>query len=268
MIFNCHTHTNNSHDCNALLADVYTCALNAGLAGFAVTDHCDCEYADNKKMVQDVLNSYDETDGFRKNHRDIQLLCGIEIGEVLSDRAFAEYMLSARDWDMVLCSVHAVNTPGFEMPFSMIDFSDKSDEFIDLYVTKYFAELYETAKNADYDVLCHLTVILRYVVYKYKRQVDIKKFYPVISEILKAVISRDKTLEINTSGFADGYLMPDRDIIRMYKLYGGRKITVGSDAHIPENIDIGLHEAVNTLKEMGFDRLTYYIKRTPVAYEI
>ncbi len=265
-LFNCHTHTDNSHDCKARLRDIYKEALKAELTGFAVTDHCDCEYAENIKMVNDVLHSYDEADGFRKNHNKIKLLCGIEIGEVLSDEGFAKEMLSARDWDMVLCSVHAVNIPDFEMPFSMIDFSDKSDAFIDRYVTQYFAQLLDTAIKADYDVLCHLTVILRYVVYKYNRSVDIKKHYPVIRKILEAVIARDKTLEINTSGIDDGYFMPDREILEMYKALGGKRVTVGSDAHFPENISAGLSEAAAMLKELGFDSLTCYEKRKPMNY--
>ncbi len=267
--FNCHTHTDNSHDCPTPLEDMYRAAVNAGLTGFAVTDHCDCEYADNKEMVNDILNSFDEAEKLKKSCADSMIIsCGVEMGEMLTDTAFSKKMIAARNWDMILCSVHAVSIPEFEMPFSMIDFSDKTDSFIDIYISKYFEELYENAMHSDYDVLCHLTVILRYVVYKYKKTVDITKYYPIIEDILKAVISRDKSLEVNTSGIHDNYFMPDRDILMMYKNLGGKKISIGSDAHVPQNISAGLSEAAELLKSIGFDTLTYYIERKCHSYTI
>ena len=109
---------------------------------------------------------------------------------------------------------------------------------------------------------------MRYVVYKYKKTVNIQKYYPIIEQILISVIERDKSLEINSSGINDNYFMPDKDIIMMYKNLGGKKITIGSDAHIPENIAAGLYEAKEMLLNLGFDTLTYYLERKPIEYKI
>ena len=269
MLFNCHTHTAFSHDSKASIDNLITEALRNKLSGFAVTDHCDCEYSDDTEMLTNLKLSYTEAERYRNLYKDKLIVSrGIEIGEAVFDPGFADKIISSANYDVILGSVHAVRIKDFEMPFSVIDFSELSDEFIDSYITQYFVDLLETAVNTDYDILCHLTVILRYVVYKYKRTVDISKHYPVITEILKAVIDRDKTLEVNTSGYSDGYFMPDEDILRMYKSLGGTKIALGSDAHVPENIANGLFEGAHLLRKIGFSELTYYENRIPFTIQI
>lgn len=268
-IFNCHTHTMYSHDGNGTVDELCRSALGNKLMGFAVTDHCDCEYADNEEMRRNLELSFTETEKYKNIYKDKLIISrGIEIGEFLFNPEFSEKMIASYDFDVILGSVHAVRIKGWEMPFSVIDFSCLSDDFIDRYVTQYFNNLLETAINADYDILCHLTVVLRYIVYKYKKTVDMNKHIPVITEILKEVIKRDKTLEVNTSGIEDGYFMPDTDILTLYKTLGGRNITLGSDAHSPSNIAKGLNEGVKLLKMLGFNELSYYENRNRKTYKI
>ncbi len=258
-----------SHDGDGTIEELCKSALKHNLSGFAVTDHCDCEYADDKQMQKNLELSYSEADKYKEIYKDKLIISrGVEIGEVLFNPEFAKKIISSRNFDVILGSVHAVRIKNWEMPFSVIDFSLHSDEFIDSYITQYFSDLLETAESADFDILCHLTVVLRYIVYKYKRSVDINKHYPVIKNILKTIIKRDKSLEINTSGVNDGYFMPDREIITMYKDLGGKRISIGSDSHSPENLSKGLTDSVQLLKELGFSELTYYINRKPVEYKI
>ncbi len=268
-IFNSHTHTGFSHDGQGTIEELCFSAQKHCLSGFAVTDHCDCECADDDEMLKNLDLSYRETEKIKEEYRNELIISkGIEIGEVLFNPQFAEKIISSHNYDVILGSVHAARIKNYEMPFSVIDFSKLSDEFIDRYVTQYFFDLLETAKTTDYDILCHLTVVLRYIVYKYNRKVNIHKHFPVIAEILKEVIRRDKALEVNTSGIQDRYFMPDKEIISLYKSLGGNKITVGSDAHTPCDISKGLTEAVLMLKNSGFDALTYYVDRVPYEYKI
>ncbi len=268
-VFNSHTHTLNSHDGKGTVEENAVEAIKSGLFGFAVTDHCDCEYANDPAVSSGIGKSYSDTLKAKEKYRDsLYISCGIEIGEALFNPDFANDILGRYEWDVVLGSVHAVRFKNYEMPFSIIDFSSFSDEMITAYVTSYFNDLLETALLTDYDILSHLTVILRYIVYRYKKQVDITAYTPVICKILKAVISRDKTLELNTSGINDGYFMPDRDILMMYSLLGGKRVSLGSDSHNPRNISSGLAAGVSLLRETGFSAITVYKNRMPFEYEI
>lgn len=269
ILINAHTHTSFSHDGTGTAEDLCREALKNAIKGFAVTDHCDCECADNKLMVSNIRASFFAAEEAKKRYSGkLTVLSGIEMGEVIFNRRFAEDIITSLPWDVVLGSVHAVRFKDFDIPFSVIDFSDKSDEFIDKYVTLYFEDLLETAKTTDYDILSHLTVVFRYIIHKFNRNADIEKHYGIIEEILKCVIKRDKTLEVNTSGFTDGYLMPDTDILKMYYKLGGKRISLGSDAHSPEKLSLGLHETAKLIKEMGFNSLTCYVNRSPVEYSV
>ncbi len=268
-LFNCHTHTKFSHDGNGSIEDLCNNAIKYKLAGFAVTDHCDCEYAEDAEMLRKLSLSYSEAEECKEIYKDKLIISrGIEIGEALYNPKFAQDIINSKNYDVILGSVHAVRIENYDMPFSIIDFSKLSDDFIDAYITGYFTDLLETAKKTDYDVLCHLTVVLRYIVYKYKRTVNIKKHYHIITEILKAVIRLDKALEVNTSGIADGYFMPDTEIINLYKSLGGKKITLGSDAHSPADIIKGMNDGAKMLKTLGFNELIFYENRQPISYKI
>ena len=268
-MFNCHTHTMFSHDGKGSLEELCIKALENNLSGFAITDHCDCEYEDDNLMLDNLAASFAEAEKYQTLYRDRLIISkGIEIGEAIINPVFAEKIIAAKSFDVILGSVHAVRIENFDMPFSLIDFSKLSDDFIDKYLTQYFQDLLETALKSDYDILCHLTVPLRYIVYKYKRTVDIKKYFPAIEEILKTVIARNKALEVNTSGINDGYFMPDINILQMYKSYGGRRIALGSDAHNPSDISKGMTQAAEMLIKLGFTDLTYFVERKTFTYKI
>lgn len=268
-LFNCHTHTIYSHDGSSSITDLCNFAQSNRLFGFAVTDHCDCEYASDIKMRDNLNIAFNETEKIKKQFSGNLIISnGIEIGEAIINKSFADSIISSNNYDVVLGSVHAVRIESFDMPFSVIDFSSFDDIFIEKYINQYFTDLYETTKTTDFDILSHLTVVLRYIVHKFNRKVDIQKQLPIIEKILLQVIKRNKCLEVNTSGFSMGYLMPDTDIIKLYKSLGGEKISIGSDAHIAEHLTDGLFDAAAILKSIGFDKLIYYIQRQEIEYPI
>ena len=268
-IFNCHTHTGFSHDGKGSIDEICESAVNNGLIGFAVTDHLDCEYSDDEAMIRNIASSFEASEKAKNAYKGKLIISsGVEIGEAIYAPTFAKSIISSFDWDVILGSVHAVRKKNYDMPFSVIDFSLWNEEMINEYISQYFKDMLETVRSCDFDVLTHLTVVLRYIKYKYSKPADITSFYPIITEILRHIIASDKTLEVNSSGLADGYLMPDIEILRLYKTLGGRRLTVGSDSHIPFDIANRLRDTVNILKAEGFEKLTYYIKRTPVEYEI
>ena len=271
MLFNIHTHSEHSHDAAAKLDDLCEQALKEGLLGFAVTDHCDCAWHYKPEAYTSLLDSWDDCRRAKAIYGDrLVLACGVEIGEAISYRDFSRKVKEARPWDVVLGSVHAVRVKGWEAPFSLLDFTDCSEAFIRDYLRQYFDDLYEMAATEDYDVLCHLTVPLRYICGKYGKRVELEAYYPRIEEILRVAVERDKTFEINTSGCAAGrpHFIPDEAILDRYLAMGGRNLTIGSDAHVAERLTNGLQQAADMLRSKGVNELTYYLERQPVKYKI
>ncbi len=271
MLINCHTHTKRSHDSAAEPAALCESAVKAGLAGLTFTDHCDCEYHKSVDIIRQFAEAAADYESAKKKYEDrLRLFFGIELGDPLFAPAFADKILSSFSFDAVLLSVHAVRFPGYDIPFSQIDFGFADDRFIFSYLNQYFTDLLESVCIFDFDILCHLTVPLRYINLKYGKKADISGHMDLIDRILKEVIARDKTLEINTSALSlhGGFLMPDQQIIDRYIAFGGSSFSVGSDAHSPAQIADGLKEAAQLLKKNNIKSLCCYRGRQRLFYDL
>lgn len=269
-IYNCHTHTKNSPDSSAEPREMTDAAIRAGLAGYAVTDHVDAELADCPDSGENPLGSVRDTAEQKRLNPQIKILSGVEIGQAILSKEFEKKVMSLNEWDIVMGSVHSVRMKGMTDFFSIIDFGKYDDDTINRYLTQYFLDEEETAETTDYDSLSHLTVPLRYIVHKYGRHVQTEKYAESIDRILKAVIKRGKSLEINTSGAHgnDAFFMPDTDIAKRYTELGGKDFTIGSDAHVPKNMTCGLEAGIQMLLSIGVTRLNFYEKRKKVSYDI
>ncbi len=265
MIFDCHTHTYFSHDSECDPIDSLRAAKEKGIAGFAITDHCDIEFCENQDVKTPIKKSAECAHEMGES-----VLAGVEIGEGIWHKKDAEEVVSGSDFDIVLGSVHAVRYKDCTKPYSGIDFSCFSSDEINDYLSKYFDDMLEMIKTTDFDVLSHLTCPLRYISGKYKTAVDLKMYTDKTDIILKEIINKGIALEINTSCLDTDYnaLMPDIPIIKRYKELGGYLLTLGSDAHKAERIAYGFDYALNELSKTGFKNIYYYKNRKPISQEI
>ena len=87
-----------------------------------------------------------------------------------------------------------------------------------------------------------------------------------IDEILKNVIARGKGIEVNTSGLRQGIgaTMPGLRTLKRYRELGGTVITVGSDAHRPQDVGADLDGAAKLLKEAGFTKTCSFERRRQI----
>jgi histidinol-phosphatase (PHP family) len=185
------------------------------------------------------------------------------MAEYLYDPQTAERILSLGELDVILGSVHSVRFENINDSYSRIDFSDMPIEKIHEFLKEYFRHIAEMVEKTDFDVLTHLTCPLRYINGKYHRNVDILRHRDEIFSIFEQIIQKDIALEINTSGFDGNFakLMPDLALIQSYKKMGGKRITLASDAHIPQNIGKGFSETAAVLQDIGFDGYCVFRRR-------
>ncbi len=271
MLINCHTHTLRSHDSSADPSDICREAVASGLGGVVLSDHCDCEFSESTDYNQLFVYAMQDFLSVKREFKDkLQLFFGIELGDPLYAPAFADRIIKDHSFDAVLLSIHAVRMPGFEAPFSRIDFRFADESFIVSYLEQYFDDMLSSVLRFDFDILCHLTVPLRYLILNYKKQVDLSLYADQIDRILKELITRDKCLEINTSAlaFPGGFLMPDENIIDRYISLGGTHLSIGSDAHTPKHITEGFDKALKLLRKKNIKSLCCYKNRQRLEYDI
>ena len=135
---------------------------------------------------------------------------------------------------------------------------------------RYFELVLENVrKPRGYQALGHLDYVVRYG-YSKAENYSYEKYEDLIDSILMELINRQIALEVNTAGLRGGlgFPNPHPDIIRRYHNLGGDLITVGSDAHSPEDVGYGMAQVRELLLDLGIHYVTEYRQKKPVMVHL
>ncbi len=261
-----HTHCEASEDSDTLIVDLLESARQKQLTAVAVTDHV--EVVDYQKGAYDV--AYAQAWDIMKTAKPIEgvrLLLGIELGEPCFDTSLSESLLAGHTYDFVLASQHRLSNK--KQDYYFIDYSSWSCSDIVREIQDYFDEVLCVVKWNNFDSLAHLTYPFRYLPDCW-RNGDYSPWQETIDSILSILAKNGKALEINTSGIRKGQGMtsPDFPIIKRFYDLGGRYITIGSDAHLAEDVGADLDVAAQLAFQAGFREYTIYIERKPITIPI
>lgn len=252
-----HTHTRLSPDSEAAAADMARAAKAAGLSGLCFTDHVDFLDFDGKRQGFDGWEPYVEQ--FKAvNVPGLDLRLGVELGEPWEDPALAEKVVALPELDFVIGSVHNLDCAhgGVDFYFVRYDSEDACHRILE----PYFDCMERLAVMDCYDVLGHVIYPLRYMNRRDGNHVTLARYLPQLERIFKTVIAKHKGVEVNT---CRGNTVEDwREVLTLYRDCGGEIVTLGSDAHTPQDVGAGLAQAADLLKEYGFS-LAVYEKRQP-----
>lgn len=251
----CHTHTHLSPDSEAAAIDMARAAQAAGLSELCFTDHVDFLDFDGKRQGFGGWEPYLEQ--FRPlSLPGVALRLGVELGEAWEDPALAREIVSHPAVDLVIGSVHNLSSADGGVDFYFIQYTSEAEchRVLDAYF-----DCMEALVELDcFDVLGHIIYPLRYMNRRDGNHVTLERYLPQLRRIFTAVAQRNKGIEVNT---CRGETVEDwREVLTLYKDCGGRIVTLGSDAHAPQDVGKGIPQAAALLKELGFD-LAVYEKR-------
>lgn len=260
----CHTHTTVSLDSEAELRDMACAARTAGLSGLWVTDHFDLVDAAGQPVTDfdwpDAIARFDAV----QSVPGFELHLGLELGSAPYDPAAAERVIAqAGDrLDFVLGSIH--NWLGM-------------CENMDFYCTSFHSPVLCRAAMDNalestwslvsrcpqcYDSLAHIVYPLRYM-RRDGNPLSILDYEERVRDILKEVARSGHAMEVNTCRGRDVAIWAP--VLGWFRECGGEYVTIGSDAHIPEDVGRGLGEAAALVREAGFPGITIYRGRRPVV---
>ena len=258
MLCDLHTHTHHSFDGapNATAHAMAQAALDAGVGVLALTDHCEVngqvegiyQYFDQKASFDEMTAARDAFAG------KLTLLRGIELGQPMQYPAEAEKMLAAHDYDFVIFSVH--NLPSVP-DFCLMRMDLMSERQQHQLFDRMLDEMLRSIDFGGISTLAHLTYPCRYMG-KAGADFDITEHTPKLMRLFARMGELEVALEVNVSTLWKGlgFAMPDRRILELYKSAGCEMVTVGSDAHAPENVGRSIADGFTLLGECGFDRIT------------
>lgn len=268
--FDMHAHSSFSHDAQCSMESMCARGAEMGLLGVAFTDHYDIQEDIRLEHIEQSIQSARAL-GEQYEGR-LKVLRGVEIGDGAFQKKAWDEAVSRLPFDVVLGSIHTILTgsaivPGYSGFRCLKSFDSRQ---IQLFLTGYYQNMLRIAEEMDFDVLTHLTLPLRYLNGYLHRGVTLEKQYKQIEQVLKTVICRGIALEINTSGAETdwGEIMPDKELLILYFSMGGRRITLGSDAHTKDRLGAGLAKGAALAREIGFTHYCYYQNRKPVEVSL
>lgn len=253
-----HVHTNNSFDSNVRMEDHCQRAIEIGLKEIAFTEHFDLNPIDKGLGYFDFQEYSDEIAQCRKKFGErLKIKKGLELGEPHLYEEEHFQFLKDKDFDFLLGSIHFIGNQVLHREYA----PDEDERGVYL---EYFEQVLETARKGNYHSLGHLDVLKRYVPKRF-RKFYASEYEEVVREILKAVIKRSRGIEVNTSGFRQGFgePLPTVEIIKWYKELGGEIITIGSDAHHVRHLGEGIREGLEIIKDLGFKGIYTFTNGQP-----
>ena len=281
-LIDCHTHTQFSVDSEADINECVKRAAELGLAAYAITDHCECNawygeehYSEEEKKLRESFNYADDFEHSvsaitalkEKWAGKLNLICGVELGQILHDVEAAKKVNADKRVDFIIGSVHQI---AGEPEFYFIEYDKMTmDDIYDL-LERYFSEAYDLSRTELFDVFGHITYCLRYMKQRHSINADISRFDDIIEETFRNLAMNGKGIEINTSGLRQGFgdCFPNLKYIKLFRNIGGEIITIGSDSHTVEDIAANSADGIKFAKEAGFRRLAYFKKRKPHFIDI
>ncbi len=268
-MFDCHVHCSHSVDSPTLIDDMVNVAISKGMKYIAFTDHLDRDYlygiSINKNIKQLDL-PFHITDTLRAKQKyagQIEIACGVECG--YSKMAEEDYlqMLNGCNLDIILNSVHSVN--GLDCYHS--EYFDGKDKRV-AYEKYLIAVMDSINAKYDYDVITHLGYVCRKAPFD-NRDMNYSEFADIIDEILKGIILKNVSLELNSHNRGTNTpFLPYLSIVDRYIELGGNQFTFGSDAHRIDRVNDKFEVVKDYLLAKGQKYINIYRQRQKVKIDL
>ncbi len=246
-----HTHSRVSPDAASSMVDMAQAALDAGLQEICFTDHIEPFYNDgtdrDPKDWDALRNEFADVQAVMGDK--IQLRLGMELGEAPVNLPLCDQMLAmAPNLDFVIGSIHCLSK-AFNY-IDLYDFRPQSEEHAYRAIEDYLGVVQAQCNWGKFTVLGHLTLPLRYFNEQQGMHMSFDPFEEQVAEIFRTIVDKGLGIEVNTN--RNHVPLPHDKWLKLYRQLGGQRITLGSDAHKPSQVALGIRECQALLKECGF----------------
>ena len=262
MIYDMHTHSNNSFDSKSTIIDMCKSAIKNNITDIAFTEHFSM---DNNKKTYGHINfcKYNEDIKEAKNlfGDKLNIYTGLEICEPHENPNELKSHLCNLNFDFILGSVHNIENVGHRA------LCNKFDKYT--VYNMYFEEVLKLVSIGDFDIAAHLDLMNRYA-FNTLGNYNFYDYFDILKTILNKLIYRGIGIEINTSGLRNSLndIHPKVEILKLYKSLGGEIITIGSDAHKPSDVGANCKESLDLLKNLDYKYIFTFKNRKPIAHTI
>jgi histidinol-phosphatase (PHP family) len=251
-----HTHTNRCGHASGTVEEYIESALSKNIREIGFSDHAPLPesvrdgYAMSASEVEPYIGSIENC---RERYKDrIAVRLGFEVDFPLSGSFDTKYLSDPRI-DYLIGSCHFIDGWPFDHP-DFIDGYRKRD--IDEIYSRYYSAVESMAGSKLFDIIGHFEIIKKF---GHRPNRD---FCPSIEKIGKIMSVNGLAAEINTAGMIHPVreMYPSDRILQIF-FKCNIPITIGSDAHKPEQVGNLFPEAIEKLIRAGYRKISGFSKR-------
>ena len=204
-------------------------------------------------MELSQISSMIETINHLKKNSKVVIKLGVEMDYFPGFENKIKEIIAGIPFDYVIGSVHFINDWTVDHPDNISEY-EKWDVY-ELYKV-YFNLVQQTANSKLFDIIGHPDLIKKF---GFKPKRDISDLLEETAEIFK---NSGICIEINTSGLTKPCkeIYPSKKLLKMC-FDKGVPVTLGSDAHRPQDIGQHFDEAIKLIKEIGYIEIVQFTKR-------
>lgn len=209
----------------------------------------------DRGMDREELDEYIESVfKLRREYPEISIKLGLEVDYVPGWERETEAITTGYPWDYITGSVHFIS----EWSYGYI--ASEKERLPEEVYPVYFDRVAQAAESGLFDILAHVDLPKR----------TFPRLAPeIMAELHQAMAIRlgkaDAVIELNTYGIrgsklGDIGIYPDQGLLRLCRQHGVR-VTLGSDAHRPQDVGADFDRAAELLDNVGYREIVVFNKR-------
>ena len=256
-----HIHTKRCNHASGEMKEYVVKAIKQNLKEICFLDHLTLRNGINLSMLPSELPNYiSEVYSLQKEFKDkITIKLGLEVDYNSKKIDLIKEIISKYHFDAIGSSVHFVGD--INVVISSFKKDNPDLNYIEI-CEQYIKEINNMLDEDYFDIVCHLDIIKKNIP-------KIEFFEKEFEKILDKIKRKNFTLEYNTSGYAkffkDAY--PSSNLLK--KVFEKEiDITIGSDAHAPNQVGRHYDIALKNLKKIGFSSITTFTNHKKKAVKI
>jgi len=251
-----HLHTSLCGHAFGKIEDYLEKAVQMGIQEVGFSDHLPLYFLPpghtipGYAMEEKELPVYVDTIKSYARNSSVRVKLGIEADYVPGYEEKLTSLLLPYPFDYVTGSVHFIDGWGFDNPDEVEEYSRRE---IDRVYERYFTLVQQAALTGLFDVMAHPDLIKKFNFHPIR---DLRPLYEETARVFKRA---GVCVEVNSSGlrYPVAEIYPASKLLEVFFKYG-IPVTLGSDAHRPEQVGVGLAEALKLVKNIGYKEIASF----------
>lgn len=263
-----HTHTYLCGHAKGEMEEYIAEAINKGISILGISDHLPHNHIPPlgpfTRLAMDEKNLpyyVDSVLALKEKYRDsLEILLGIEADFYPQYEDKTALLLEKYPFDYAIGSVHVLGDWLFDSPRFIEEWDRRN---VDSVYLEYYEVIKKLAKSRLFNIVGHLDLPKKF---NHRPKNDLNG---VITELAKEIKKSGLVVELNSSGlrYAASEIYPSLEIIHILRSEEV-PITLGSDAHQPNEVGENFHLSLKIARDLHFSNLTFFRQKKPFSISL